>query len=107
MKAILPIFILVLGLSACAPEPEPEPLPLPVDPTIDVTPGLNDREPDTCKAASFGHLIGQPVASLQAAAVGKEIRMIAPGAIITQEYNAFRINAHLDGNGNIFRLTCG
>lgn len=104
MKAILPILALSFGLFACAPEPEPAPVP---DPNVDVTPGLNDREPDTCKAASYAHLIGQPIASLQAAAAGKAVRIIAPGAIVTQEYDAFRIDAHLDDAGNILRLTCG
>lgn len=106
MKAILLIFTLFLGLSACAPEPEPAPLPA-YDPTIDVTPGLNDREPDTCHAGNFGFYVGRPVAELQAAVVDKPLAVIVPGALGSQEYNSARINAYVDGAGTVYRLSCG
>lgn len=104
MKAIVPIFILLAGLSACAPEPEHVPL---FDPNVDVTPGLNDKEPDTCHAANFTAFIGRPVTDLQAAAMDKEIVVMAPGALGSQEYDSARINAYVDPAGVIYRLSCG
>jgi hypothetical protein len=104
MKASVSIFALVLVFGACAPEPEPLP---PFDPNADVTPGLNDKEPDTCHAANHAYLLGQPVAALSSAGITKEVRVIAPGALGTQEYNSQRINVTLDDAGTILRLSCG
>lgn len=106
MKAILLIFTTVFSLSACAPEPEPLPVPV-YDPNIDVTPGLNDKEPDTCHAGNFGFYIGRPVAELQAAVADKPLMIMAPGSLGSQEYNSARINAFVDGTGLIYRLSCG
>ena len=104
MKAILPIITLTLGLSACAPEPEPLPV---YDPKVDVTPGLNDKEPDTCHAGLFSYYIGKPVAEVQAAVADKPLVVIAPGALGSQEYDSARINAFVDDKGLVYRLSCG
>lgn len=104
MKAILPIFTLFLALAACAPEPEPVPV---YDPSIDVTPGLNDKEPDTCHAANFSYYVGKPVTELQVAVAGKPLRIMAPGALGSQEYDSGRINAFVDETGLVYRLSCG
>ena len=104
MKAIFPIFTLFLGLAACAPEPEPVPL---YDPNVDLTPGLNDKEPDTCHAGNFASYIGKPVTELQAAAADKPLVVLAPGALGSQEYDAARINAFVDQTGTLYRLSCG
>ena len=104
MKAIFPIFPLLFGLMACAPEPEPVPV---YDPSIDVTPGLNDKEPDTCHAANFSYYVGKPVAELQTAVADKPLMILAPGALGSQEYNSGRINAFVDAAGLVYRLSCG
>lgn len=104
MKAILPIFGLFLGLSACAPEPEPLPV---YDPTVDVTPGLNDKEPDTCHAGNFTYYVGKPVADVQAAVGDKPFVIVTPDTLGSQEYNAGRINAFVDAAGLVYRLSCG
>lgn len=104
MKAFALFTTLLLGLSACAPKPEPVPVH---DPNIDVTPGLNDKEPDTCRAGLFGFYIGRPVAEIQAAVADKPLMVLAPGALGTQDYNAARINAFVDDKGLVSRLSCG
>lgn len=104
MKAIVPLFALIFGLSACAPEPEPVPL---YDPAVDRTPGLNDKEPDTCHAGNFLFYIGKPVSELQVAVAGRPLMVVAPGALGTQEYQSDRINAFVDGAGLVYRLSCG
>lgn len=105
MKAILPIFALFLGLSACAPKPEP--LPVPVDPNVDLTPGWNDKEPDTCKASQYQYLVGQPATALGTAGITRAYRVIPPGALVSQEYDSQRIDVQTDNEGIILRLTCG
>jgi Peptidase inhibitor I78 family len=104
MKAFAP-FLLVVGLAACAPEPEP--LPLPVDPNADLTPGWNDKEPDTCHAGDYQHLVGQPAVALDSAGIARAYRVIAPGGMVSQEYDSQRIDVYLGETGTILRLTCG
>lgn len=102
---LFPVLALVV---ACAPTPEPLPPPV-IGPPADVTPGLNEKEPDTCKAAPLMVHLGQPVAGLQAdaAATGRKLRVIGPGDIVTQEYDSFRVDATVDGAGLVTRITCG
>lgn len=104
MKAFAPLFV-ALALAACAPKPEPEPLP--VDPNIDLTPGWNDKEPDTCHAGDFQYLVGQPSTALDMAGITRAYRVIAPGALVSQEYNSQRIDVQIDEAGTITRLMCG
>ena len=104
MKAVLPIFALFLGLSACAPAPAPAPV---FDPSVDVTPGLNDKEPDTCHAARYRFFVGKPPAELQAVLDGKPMVVMGPGSLGSQEYSSARINAFVDEAGMIYRLSCG
>lgn len=104
MKPIAATIIVFLGLCACAPEPEPVPV---LDPAIDRTPGLNDKEPDTCHAGNFLFYVGRPVSELQVAVSGRPLRVIAPGALGTQEYSADRIDAFVDDKGLVYRLSCG
>ncbi len=104
MKPFLMISAAVLALSACAPEPEPAPV---FDPNIDVTPGLNDKEPDTCHASNFSYYVGKPIAELQAAVAGKDLMVMAPGSLGSQEYSSGRIDAFVDEAGLVYRLSCG
>ncbi|MDR0807662.1 MAG: hypothetical protein LBE86_00780 [Gemmobacter sp.] len=109
---------LTLALAGCAMAPEPAPVaPMPqvpagIDPItglpMDMTPGLNDREPDTCKAADYRYLIGQNEAAVNAAGITRPTRFVTPGGIVSQEeYNSFRINFQLDAVGNVVGITCG
>jgi hypothetical protein len=104
MKAFLSLAVLMLALVACAPKPEPVPVR---DPNVDVTPGLNEREPDTCHAALYRWFVGKPVAEFQAAASGKNLTVITPISLGSQEYDSSRINAFTDNAGLVTRLSCG
>mgnify|MGYP006199418061 FL=1 len=110
--------LLTLFMAACAPAPEPAPMPVQpvvppgIDPVtgqpIDLTPGLNDREPDTCHAADVQYLLGQTEAAVSAAGLTRPTRMVVPGGIFSQEeYNSFRVNFCTDSTGRIVRISCG
>ena len=115
MNAFTPAVLVTLVLmAACAPPPPPPPVaPIAgIDPVtglpVDVTPGLNEREPDTCKAADHIALLGQQAPAIQTAGITKTFRVVSPGAIVSQEeYNSFRVNFYLDGTGKIVRINCG
>jgi hypothetical protein len=107
---------LTLLLVACA-APEPETIspatPPGIDPVtglpVDLTPGLNEREPDTCHAADYQYLMGQTEAAVTAAAItDRPTRMVTMGGIVSQEeYNSFRVNFYTDATGRIVRISCG
>ena len=112
------LFGLAVTLSACGSAPAPEPVQLApavppgIDPVtgqpIDLTPGLNDREPDTCHAADYQNLMGQTEVEVRAAGITRPTRMVTLTSIVDQEqYDSFRINFHTDATGRIVRITCG
>lgn len=74
---------------------------------VDVTPGFNDTEPDTCKAAGLQGFVGQPAGNLRTVAVSGPVRIIHPGELVTQEYDSHRIDVDVDGAGTIQRIQCG
>lgn len=94
--------MVAVALMGCAPEPLPV-----ANPNVDLTPGWNEAEPDTCGAAPFVHLVGGPVDRVHMAGLPGIYRVLAPGAIVSQEYNAQRIDIQVDGAGVVTRLTCG
>ncbi len=100
---------LCLGLLAgcAAPVPPPPPEPMPVVP-VDLTPGFNEREPDTCKAAGLQGLIGQPAGNVRTVPMPGPYRIIAPGQVVDQnEYRSDRVDIHVDAAGIITRIGCG
>lgn len=108
------LFALALCLAGCAPTPAPEPVPETVpgiDPltgqSYDLTPGLNDLEPDVCKGQIYASLMGQPASAIANAAIPKTTRIIPLGGLITEEYSSQRIDFYLDGAGNIAKISCG
>lgn len=102
MKAYFSPFALIL-LAACAPEPPP---PVYVAPPP-LNNGLTEREPDTCGMSKVQHLRGQPGTAVATAGIDRAYRVIPPRGLVTQEYNAQRIDFFLDDTGLIARISCG
>ena len=105
---------LALMLAGCAPAPTPEPI-IPAVPGIDpvtgqpfdLTPGLNDLEPDVCKSAAYAGLVGQPGTVVANAGITQPFRVIPLGSLVTEEYSSQRMDFYLDGTGNIAKISCG
>ncbi|MFT6223052.1 MAG: hypothetical protein ACJA1F_000890 [Paracoccaceae bacterium] len=113
---------LVVGLAGCAPV-------IPVDPVTgfedfdisetvlqqtsedqtgeDQTGGLVERTPDSCGAEPMQAFIGQPQNTAPLMTSERPMRIINPGDLVTQEYNAQRINFTVDATGIILRVACG
>lgn len=103
MKYFLPLAALML-IVGCAPTPDPEPVYVP-PPVFDN--GLVKREPDSCGADKVSNLLGQPEGMVRTVQMPNEYRIVPFGALVTQEYNAHRIDLYLDEKGLIARITCG
>lgn len=110
--AAAPALTLALVLAGCAPTPVPVIATVPgLDPvtgqTVDLTPGLNDLEPDVCKSAVYAGLIGQPSTAVASAGITQTVRVIPLGSLVTEEYSSQRIDFYLDSAGNIAKISCG
>jgi Peptidase inhibitor I78 family len=76
----------------------------PVQPPPIQSPGPNTP---TCQAQDLQSLVGQPRSVLETMRFGNVVRILEPGAIVTQDYSPTRLNIHLDANGVIVRVVCG
>lgn len=103
MKYVLLFAVLMIGFG-CARRPEPVAVYVP-PPVFDN--GLIKREPDSCGAEELSGLMGQPEGMLRTVQISHEYRVVPFGSLVTQEYNAHRVDVYLDENGLIARITCG
>jgi hypothetical protein len=62
---------------------------------------------DTCGAVSYAVLIGQDGTALERILILREVRVIRPGSIVTQDYSPERLNFRINESGVISELTCG
>lgn len=101
--------LLAVALAGCAPLPPERPALREKEQTpVDLTPGFQEREPDTCKAAGLTGLIGQPSGMVRTVAMPGPYRIIAPGQVVDQdEYRSDRVDIHTDAEGVILRISCG
>ena len=104
MKYLFPItaFLLMMG---CAPPAEPPLIYVPPETFPDDE--LVKREPDSCGASDFAGLIGQSEGMLRTVILFDPYRVVPFGVLVTQDYNAQRINFYLDEAGLIAKIICG
>jgi len=62
---------------------------------------------DTCGAARFTYLVGQPQTALQGVGFPGGTRIIPPDIAVTQDFRADRLNVVVDGNAEVARVYCG
>jgi hypothetical protein len=79
-------------------------------------PATQINAPQDCGASLLEDKIGEPVTGSSAtdATVGGvpvrskgDVRVIAPGQAVIQNYIESRLNLEVDGNGNLVRASCG
>lgn len=100
-------YIPILLLVACGPAPVAVPEPGSGADLVDVTPGWNEVEPNTCHLDDFAQYQGQPAAVVEAAGITRAFRIIPEGGIVTQEYAAGRVNFWLNRRSEVERIGCG
>ncbi len=92
---------------ACAPVDDVQPVqPVEVSSETEVTSGLEERLPDTCKLDNFRAFVGQQFADITVPA-GTKTRVVLPGQILSQVYEADRVNIHVNGDGQVTKVICG
>ncbi len=100
-----------LLLAGCVPLPEEGPppnAPQPGDLIAGPTNGsLIEREPDLCKAADYQQYLGQPGTVVSTLFISRDYRVVPFAGIVSQEYNAGRLNFWLAETGEITRIGCG
>jgi hypothetical protein len=103
-----------LLLAACEPAYLDEPAPAPVVPAPQLTPsvtttsgGLEERQPDTCHAADYLSVLGQPRAALDTLVLTRPYRVVEWRGVEDQIYNPQRVVFRIDAVGNIWNIDCG
>lgn len=91
-------------LAGCAPTPEE--VVTDVEGNAVNTSGLQERLPDTCNLTNYDGYVGQPVAAV-AIPPGVKTRIVRPADILSQVYEAARVNFYVDEAGTITRVICG
>ena len=79
----------------------------PVPPAPDTRPSIPPPQSDTCDAGPLANLIGQERTALERVLIMREVRLIRPGDVITQEVRPARINIEIGTDGRIASLYCG
>ena len=96
--------VIVLGLSVLLASCEVQGTDLPPI-------GLPEAEPvavtDTCGAARFAGLVGQPMQVVDRTTFPTGTRIILPGTAVTMDFREERLNVLIDGNAAVERVYCG
>lgn len=62
---------------------------------------------DTCDGAQYAGLIGRDGTALEKVLILRQVRILRPGMMVTQEFRADRLNFRIGTDGNIVSITCG
>lgn len=87
---LIALISLPLALAACVPQAPP----------------AAPEPPDTCQAAAFQGLVGQPRAILAQMLFPAGTRIIGPNDAVTADYNAGRMNIEVGANDRIGKVAC-
>lgn len=79
---------LCLGLAACGAT-------VPVAPPVPDMPPVPAPAQDTCGAAPYAMLVGQPATALERVLIMRQVRLIRPDTPVTEDFRPQRINFHI------------
>ncbi|MFD1883739.1 hypothetical protein [Paracoccus pacificus] len=101
------IALSLLTLAACTPNTPPTaPVPAAPMPVAQVS-GLEEREPDACRAKDYTSALSKPGSVIPTLGVTRDYRVVEYRGIEPQEYDPLRIVFRLDQAGNIYNIDCG
>ncbi|WIV50921.1 I78 family peptidase inhibitor [Marivivens sp. LCG002] len=92
---VLPVFLAACSGGYVPPEAPASPQPASM-PAV-----------DTCEAANYAGLVGQPATELEKVLIMRMVRVIRPGDAVTMDMRAERINFEVSGEETIERIYCG
>jgi hypothetical protein len=92
------------GDEASAPEP---PLQTAVGEAPPADPAPTPPADDSCGAAQYAALVGQPFSGATLPPEGSAVRYIHPDTQVTMDFRAERLNVDIDANGVITGFRCG
>lgn len=101
MKYLVPA--LCLALTACGVTAPGAPPPDAPPPSGSYPTGTQN----TCDGERYGTLVGQDATMLERILIMRQIRVIRPGQVVTQDYRPERINFEIDAGNRIARIYCG
>jgi len=61
---------------------------------------------DTCGAAAFQSLVGQPATTINLGTLPSGTRILTPDMMVTQDFRADRLNIIVGTDGNVGSLSC-
>lgn len=61
---------------------------------------------DTCGASRFRNLMGAPESQIDRSTLPPGTRVIRPGQMVTQDFNALRLNIRIAPDGKVAALEC-
>ncbi len=70
-------------------------------------PSLPPLTEDTCRAADYAQLIGQPATALERVLLLGKVRVIRPRQPVTMDFRFDRINFMIDEGETIVAINCG
>jgi hypothetical protein len=95
--------VLLLALAACASPPVPAEQP--PQPPTSTAQGVCD--PSAVQAAVGKPATPDTIERVRVDSHSRIVRVLHPGQMVTMEFNAERVDIHVDGNNVILEITCG
>ena len=62
---------------------------------------------ESCGAADYRHLVGQPRSAVQGVPLPPDVRLIGPDTAVTMDHAPGRLNIRYDASGIIREVSCG
>lgn len=99
---------------ACTPSSEPTPAAPTPGPTAEApvtpeaAPPVDPANPpsDACGAAQYTAFVGKPITEPGVPPEGPNVRYLRPGAQVTMDFRADRLNIDIDAKDNIVAFRC-
>lgn len=107
-QPLIAVFVLAAGAAfAQGGDTPPQPRPEIVEPDVPEVIQVEPETEDTCGAAGFQGLVGQPRAVVDLLELDRPMRIVPHDGMVTMDFRPDRINFSLTEEGRVDRVTCG